>query len=620
MSAFIAAQFVPLLFAGLLLFLLTGFPVAFSLAATGLLFGFIGMEAGIFPATLFQALPLRVFGIMQNDTLLAIPFFTLMGIILEKSGMAEDLLETIGQVFGPVRGGLALAVIFVGALLAATTGVVAAAVISMGLISLPIMLRYGYNRTVATGVITASGTLAQAIPPSLVLIVLADQLGRSVGDMYEGAILPGLLLVGLYASFVLIVSVVKPAWVPALPPEARIYREANGASGHISLLALLGVSAAAGFAWGRMHQAIINPLIGRDLPAPSDEVLIMSMTVASLTALTLALAGRLFRLNLLSKLTERVTFVLIPPLVLIFLVLGTIFLGIATPTEGGALGALGALIMASARRKLSISLLKQALENTTKLSCFVLFILIGSTVFSFTFNAAEGHIWVEHLFTNMPGGAMGFLIVVNVLVFILGMFIDFFEIAFIVIPMLAPVADKLLPALLPAGAPADWALIWFGVIIAMNLQTSFLTPPFGFALFYLRSVAARTDYKDRITGSTIPAVTTGQIYSGAIAFIVIQLVMVAMVVIFPGLVIDMETKKAIDPNSIKLEAPTGRGYSDQPVLDPMRGFQQPGGGAPSDSAPGGAAPSDAAPKAEPPAAEDPTEALRRSLERDQQKK
>jgi TRAP-type mannitol/chloroaromatic compound transport system permease large subunit len=620
MSAFIAAQFVPLLFAGLLLFLLTGFPVAFSLAATGLLFGFIGMEAGIFPATLFQALPLRVFGIMQNDTLLAIPFFTLMGIILEKSGMAEDLLETIGQVFGPVRGGLALAVIFVGALLAATTGVVAAAVISMGLISLPIMLRYGYNRTIATGVITASGTLAQAIPPSLVLIVLADQLGRSVGDMYEGAILPGLLLVGLYATFVLIVSVVKPAWVPALPPEARIYREANGASGHISLLVLLGVSAAAGFGWSRVHQSIINPFIGRDLPAPSDEVLIMSMTVASLTALTLALAGRLFRLNLLSKLTERVTFVLIPPLVLIFLVLGTIFLGIATPTEGGALGALGALIMASARRKLSISLLKQALENTTKLSCFVLFILIGSTVFSFTFNAAEGHIWVEHLFTNMPGGAMGFLIVVNVLVFILGMFIDFFEIAFIVIPMLAPVADKLLPALLPAGAPADWALIWFGVIIAMNLQTSFLTPPFGFALFYLRSVAARTDYKDRITGSTIPAVTTGQIYSGAIAFIVIQLVMVTMVVIFPGLVIDMETKKAIDLDSIKLEAPTGRGYSDQPVLDPMRGFQQPGAGAPSDSAPGGAAPSDAAPKAEPPAAEDPMEALRRSLERDQQKK
>ncbi len=605
MSAFIAQQFVPLLFTGLFVFLLTGFPVAFSLAACGLLFGFIGMEAGIFPGTLFQALPLRVFGIMQNDTLLAIPFFTLMGIILEKSGMAEDLLETIGQVFGPVRGGLALAVIFVGALLAATTGVVAAAVISMGLISLPIMLRYGYNRTIATGVITASGTLAQAIPPSLVLIVLADQLGRSVGDMYEAAIVPGLILVGLYATFILIVSVVAPSWVPALPQEARIYREDNGASGHRSLMVLLAISTAVGFAWSRVHEGIINPAIGRELPAPSDEVLILSMTVASFTALFLALANRLFGLKLLSKLTERVTFVLIPPLILIFLVLGTIFLGIATPTEGGALGAMGALIMATARRKLSLDLLKQALTNTTKLSCFVLFILIGSTVFSFTFNAAEGHIWVEHLFANMPGGAMGFLIVVNILVFILGCFIDFFEIAFIVIPMLAPVADKLLPALLPAGVPHDWVLIWFGVIVAMNLQTSFLTPPFGFALFYLRSVAARNDYKDRITGETIPAVTTAQIYKGAIAFICIQVIMVVAVIVFPGLVIDMEQKKAIDLDKIQLEAPTG-GYGEQAPSDPGKDLM-PG------TAPSGA-PSDAKP-----AEEDPMEAMKREMERDAKK-
>jgi TRAP-type mannitol/chloroaromatic compound transport system permease large subunit len=610
MSAFIAAQFVPLLFAGLLVILLTGFPVAFSLAATGLLFGFIGMEAGLFNPALFQALPLRVFGIMQNETLLAIPFFTLMGIILEKSGMAEDLLETIGQVFGPVRGGLALAVIFVGALLAATTGVVAAAVISMGLISLPIMLRYKYNRTIATGVITASGTLAQAIPPSLVLIVLADQLGRSVGDMYQGAILPGLMLVGLYAAFVMIMAVVRPSWVPALPQEARIYREDNGASGHRSLLVLLAISAAVGFAWSRVHEGVINPMIGRELPAETDEVLILSMTMASFTALILALGNRLFRLGFLSKLTERVTFVLIPPLVLIFLVLGTIFLGIATPTEGGALGAMGALTMAAGRGKLSLDLLKQALENTTRLSCFVLFILIGSTVFSFTFNAAEGHIWVEHLFSNMPGGAMGFLIVVNILVFILGMFIDFFEIAFIVIPMLAPVAGKLLPSLLPAGAPADWALIWFGVIIAMNLQTSFLTPPFGFALFYLRSVAARSDYKDRITAETIPAVTTGQIYSGAIAFIIIQILMIVAVIAFPGIVIDLSSNKAIDLDSIKLEAPKGGGYSDQPI-DPMKGF--PGtGGAP--------ATSDTAPNAEPaPPANDPMEAMKRALERDKKK-
>ena len=535
MSAFIAQNFVPLLFTGLLFFLLTGIPVAFGLAATGLLFGFIGMEVGLFSNNLFQALPLRVFNIMSNDTLLAIPFFTFMGIILERSGMAEDLLETVGQVFGPVRGGVAVAVILVGALLAATTGVVAAAVISMGLISLPIMLRYGYNRTIATGTITASGTLAQAIPPSLVLIVLADQLGRSVGDMYAGALLPGVLLVGLYLLFIAVVAIVRPSWVPALPPEARIYREDNGASGHVSLLALLAICAVAAVAWTKVHASFMAWAVGRTTASPSDEVLIMALTVASLLALALALINRATGLGLLSKLAEQVTFVLIPPLVLIFLVLGTIFLGVATPTEGGAMGALGALIMAIGRRRLSFSLLKQALDNTAKLSTFVLFILIGSTVFSFTFNAADGHIWVEHLFANMPGGALGFLIVVNILVFILGCFIDFFEIAFIVIPMLAPVAEKLLPALLP-GVPVDAVMVWFGVIIAMNLQTSFLTPPFGFALFYLRSVAAKSDYKDRITGAMIPAVTTGQIYKGSIAFIVLQLIMVAAIIAYPQLV------------------------------------------------------------------------------------
>jgi TRAP-type mannitol/chloroaromatic compound transport system permease large subunit len=491
-TTWLAVNFVPLMFAGLFVFLLSGIPVAFGLAATGLLFGFIGMEAGLFGATMFQALPQRVFGIMQNDTLLAIPFFTLMGIILERSGMAEDLLETVGQVFGPVRGGLAIAVILVGALLAATTGVVAAAVISMGLISLPIMLRYGYNRSIATGAITASGTLAQAIPPSLVLIVLADQLGRSVGDMYAGALIPGLLLVGMYLLFVVAVALVRPSWVPALPQEARIYREANGTSGHRSLLVLFALCAAAGFAWSRVHQSVINPMLERQLPAPGDEIVILSMTVASFLALGLALVNHFFKIGLLSRLTEQVTFVLIPPLVLIFLVLGTIFLGIATPTEGGAMGAMGALIMAVARRRLSMKLLVQALDNTARLSCFVLFILVGSTVFSFTFNAADGHIWVEHLFDGIPGGALGFLIVVNILIFILGMFIDFFEIAFIVIPILAPVADKMLGELLPPGTPSQMTLIWFGVIVAMNLQTSFLTPPFGFALFYLRSVAART--------------------------------------------------------------------------------------------------------------------------------
>ncbi|MCP5268305.1 MAG: TRAP transporter large permease subunit [Zoogloeaceae bacterium] len=572
---FIANNFVPILFAGLFVFLLTGFPVAFALAAVGLGFGFLGMEAGLFPPSLFQALPLRVFGIMQNDTLLAIPFFTLMGIILERSGMAEDLLETVGQVFGPVRGGLAIAVIFVGALLAATTGVVAAAVISMGLISLPIMMRNGYKRLIATGVITASGTLAQAIPPSLVLIVLADQLGRSVGDMYSGALVPGLMLVGLYTLFIVIVAIVRPKWVPALPAEARIYREDSGASGHVSLLVLLAISGAVGAFWSQIHESVMNPLLQRELAAPGDEIVIATLTVSSFTALGLALANRLLKLKLLSQLSERVTFVLIPPLVLIFLVLGTIFLGIATPTEGGAMGAMGALIMAVSRGQLTMRLLKQALENTTKLSCFVLFILIGSTVFSFTFNAADGHIFVEHLFDKLPGGQIGFLVVVNVLVFILGMFIDFFEIAFIVIPLLAPVADKM-------GVD----LIWFGVIIAMNLQTSFLTPPFGFALFYLRSVAPRHAYDDRITGKRIEAVTTGQIYQGAIAFIVIQLAMVAAVVMYPTLVtgpVEKAAKVNLDEVKIEIEVGpygSGGGWGAAPGTDPFAKPASPGNEAP----------------------------------------
>ncbi len=534
-ATFLAQNFVPIMFAGLFVLLLTGFPVAFALAACGLGFGFIGMEAGLFPPSLFQALPLRIFGIMQNDTLLAIPFFTFMGIILQKSGMAEDLLETVGQVFGPVRGGVAIAVILVGALLAATTGVVAAAVISMGLISLPIMLRYGYSRVIATGAITASGTLAQAIPPSLVLIVLADQLGRSVGDMYAGALLPGLMLVGLYVLFIVVVAIFKPALVPALPPEARIYREANGKSGHVSLMFLLIVCTVVGFAWASSHDAIMTAWLDRTQESPGDEMVIMSLTVASLVALALAIVNRITGLGLLSRLAEQVTFVLMPPLILIFLVLGTIFLGVATPTEGGAMGALGALILAVSRKRLDKKLMNQALENTAKLASFVLFILIGSTVFSFTFNAADGHIWVEHLFLDMPGGAIGFLIVVNILIFILGCFIDFFEIAFIVIPILAPVAEKILPGLVP-GMTADQAMIWFGVIVAMNLQTSFLTPPFGFALFYLRSVAPKNDYKDRITGDNIPSVKTSEIYKGSIAFIVLQLIMVAAIIIFPNLV------------------------------------------------------------------------------------
>jgi len=408
-------------------------------------------------------------------------------------------------------------------------------VISMGLISLPVMLRYGYSRTIATGTITASGTLAQAIPPSLVLIVLADQLGRSVGDMYSGALIPGLLLVGLYLLFIVMVAIFKPAMVPALPPEALLYKEDNGRSGHRSLLVLVLLCAAVGFAWAQVHDGLMTGWLERATASPRDEIVIMSLTLASLTGLALAIINRGSKLGLLSKLAEQVTFVLMPPLILIFLVLGTIFLGVATPTEGGAMGALGALILAMGKRRLSMPLLKQALENTAKLASFVLFILIGSTVFSFTFNAADGHIWVEHLFEGIPGGAWGFLVVVNILVFILGCFIDFFEIAFIVIPLLAPVAEKILPGLVP-GMTADQAMIWFGVIIAMNLQTSFLTPPFGFALFYLRSVAAKFDYKDRVTGQLIPSVKTTEIYKGSIAFIILQLIMVVSVIAFPVLV------------------------------------------------------------------------------------
>ena len=342
---FILSNFAPIMFGGLIAFLLLGFPVAFSLGACGLFFGFLGIELGILPPALMQALPLRIFGIITNDTMLAIPFFTLMGLVLERSGMAEDLLDTIGQVFGPMRGGLALAVVLVGALLAATTGVVAASVISMGLISLPIMLRYGYDRRVASGVIAASGTLAQIIPPSLVLIIMADQLGRSVADMYKGAFVPGFMLMGFYILFVLLLAVFRPKMVPALPPEARTYRQANGSSGYPSLVVLSVISALVAIFLAR-HIIDVYAWFGHEVTAvATDEKVVVALCAGTFLAFVIASLNRLFKLNLLSRLAERVTFVLIPPLLLIFLVLGTIFLGVATPTEGGAMGAVGALIM-----------------------------------------------------------------------------------------------------------------------------------------------------------------------------------------------------------------------------------------------------------------------------------
>ncbi len=523
---FFIANLAPIMFMGLIVFLLMGFPVAFSLGACGLFFGFIGVELGVLPEALMQALPLRLFGIMQNDTLLAIPFFTLMGLVLERSGMAEDLLDTIGQLFGPLRGGLAIAVILVGALLAATTGVVAASVISMGLISLPIMLRYGYDRRLASGVIAASGTLAQIIPPSLVLIILADQLGRSVGDMYKGAFVPGFILTGMYVAYVFVLAFIKPQWVPALPAEARTIREDNGKAGLLSLLLLTIASAGSAVYFAKHYAQVQTWWKGETVTSvPLDETIVVSMCLGVILAFVIAVVNKVTRLGLLSRMAERVTFVLIPPLLLIFLVLGTIFLGIATPTEGGAMGALGALIMAFARRRLSFSLLKQALNTTTKLSCFVVFILIGSTIFSLVFQGVDGPKWVEHLLSGLPGGQTGFLIVVNVMIFFLAFFLDFFELSFIVVPLLAPVAEKL-----------GIDLIWFGVLLAVNMQTSFMHPPFGFALFYLRSVAPIKEYTDKVTKKLIQPVTTMQIYWGAVPFVVIQVVMVGLIIAFPGIV------------------------------------------------------------------------------------
>jgi GntP family gluconate:H+ symporter len=545
MTQLLIANLAPLMFLALVFVLLIGYPVAFSLAANGLLFGFIGIELGLLKPELLQALPERVFGIMRNDTLLAIPFFTFMGLILERSGMAEDLLETVGQLFGPLRGGLAYAVIFVGALLAATTGVVAASVISMGLISLPIMLRYGYDRRLTAGVIAASGTLAQIIPPSLVLIVMADQLGKSVGDMYAGAFIPGFTLTALYAGYVLILTFLKPGWAPALPPEARSLREPNGDSGTTSLLFLVIVALVVTVAVGHYYRP----------EAPTDERLVSSIFSGVAVAFLAAVVNRVLKIGLLSRLAERIVFVLVPPLALIFLVLGTIFIGIATPTEGGAMGATGALILALLNNRLDWKLLRQAMDTTAKLSSFVVFILVGSTVFSLVFRGVDGDLWVEHLLIGLPGGQIGFLIVTNILCFVLAFFLDFFELAFIVVPLLGPVAQKL-----------GIDLIWFGVLLGVNMQTSFMHPPFGFALFYLRGVAPKEDFLDRVTGKLTPKVTTGQIYWGAVPFVCIQIIMVGLVIAFPNLVLSgVDRGTGIDPNKVQIDIPQGDQGDQAPI-------------------------------------------------------
>ena len=525
MEQFLIANMAPIMFGALIVFLLSGFPVAFSLAANGLFFGLMGIEFGLLKPELLQALPNRLFGIMGNDTLLAIPFFTFMGLVLERSGMAEDLLDTIGQLFGPIRGGVAYAVIFVGALLAATTGVVAASVISMGLISLPVMLRYGYDKRIASGVIAASGTLAQIIPPSLVLIVMADQLGRSVGDMYKAAFVPGLLLTVMYAGYVLAMSIFKPHSVPALPPEARNLREPNGKSGVVSLLVLIAVAVGASYGFASWYG-------GSHPKAPSDEVGIFAAAFGIIGSFVLAAVNRKLKIGLLSRMAEKVVFVLIPPLALIFLVLGTIFVGIATPTEGGGMGAFGALMLAIMNRRLSFDLLKQAMGSTTRLSCFVVFILIGSSVFSLVFRGVNGDLWVEHLLTSLPGGTTGFLIVVNIMFFALAFFLDFFELAFILVPLVGPVADKL-----------GIDLIWFGVLLGVNMQTSFMHPPFGFALFYLRSVAPKE-------------VKTSDIYWGAVPFVLVQVIMVTLIILFPRIVSISEKTDMKEQLELKIDVPS----------------------------------------------------------------
>ena len=457
MIHFVRDNMAPLMFAGLVVFMLIGYPAAFSLAAVGLFFAFFGIQYGLIGSDFLGNLTYQLYGIISNDLLLAIPFFTFMGAILERCGLAEDLLDSIGQLFGPVRGGLSYAVIFVGAILGAITGTVAASVIAMGVISVPVMMKYGYSTRHTMGVIAASGTITQLIPPSLVLVVLADQLGRSVGDMYAGAIGPSIIQVALFCAWVAIVSVVWPNDVPALPLEAR--------------------------------------------------------TLSGWPLLRKSMRG------------------IIPSLGLIFLVLGTIFLGLATPTEAGAMGAVGSLALAAFNRTLTRPLVYQGMATTMRITAMVVYILIGARTFSLVFQGVGGKVWIETMLTSLPGGTIGFLVFVNIFVFVIAFFLDFFEIAFIIIPLLAPAADKL-----------GIDLIWFGVLICANIQTSFMHPPFGFALFYLRSIAP-------------PSVKTADIYWGAIPWVFLQVILVVILIFWPQSVTYwIDHTKAVDPN-LKIDIP-----------------------------------------------------------------
>ncbi len=422
------------MFVGFFFLIMSGYPVGYSFAATGILFGLIGLALGAFDLNLIRLMPSRWFSTMSDFTLLAIPFFIFMGSVFEKSGLAEELLEVVGILMGPLRGGLALAVVLVGTLLAATTGVVAATVIMMGMISLPAMLRYGYDKQLATGVITASGTLAQMIPPSLVLVVLSDQIGVSVGDLFLGSVIPGLILSGLYAAYVVGIAWWRPHLAPALPPEAR--------------------RTGPGFGW------------------------------------------RVFK-------------VLVPPALLVSAVLGSIFFGIATPTEAGGIGCVGALLLALMNRRLSWPLVREAAEGTARITALVITILFCSSFFSVVFDGLGGQRFITGLLTNLPGGTLAFIIVANIAIFLMGVFLEFIEICFIAMPLFVPAANAL-----------GIDMVWLAVIFAINLQTAFISPPVGFSLFYLQSVAPKE-------------VPTIEIHKGALPFIVLQLIALVVVIAFP---------------------------------------------------------------------------------------
>lgn len=484
--------FPPLMFAGLVLFLLLGFPVAFSLGALGLFSGVIAIAMGLFSPSFMSAMPMNVFGVVSNELLLAIPFFTLMGCVLERCGLAEDMLESMGQLFGPIRGGLGYSVIIVGFILGAITGTVAGQVIAMAMISLPVMMRHGYSMRYATGVLAASGTITQLVPPSLVLVVLADQLGRSVGDMYKGAWGPAILQVLLFVLYTFVLSRLRPQDVPGMPKEARTLH---------------------GWAlWRKCLRGIL----------PS-------------AALILAVLGSMGGLPFMDH-------------------------AIATPTEAAAMGAVGAVVLAALQGRLTGPLLYAAMSATMRMTAMVVFILIGARTFSLVFQGVDGGPWIEHMLLALPGGQLGFLIAVNAFIFVLAFFLDFFEIAFIILPLLAPVATKL-----------GIDLVWFGVLICVNMQTSFMHPPFGFSLFYLRGIS------DTMTKSgTLPRkVESRDIYMGAIPWVAMQLVLVAIVIFVPETVTALlEKEKVIDVNKIRIDVQRREGGSDAAPEreDPSRMF------------------------------------------------